>query len=856
MKFRSTFFFLLFFFSVETAVDITSCQNITSSGEYYLINNLTNNQSSGACIHVLANNTIINLNGYSITGINQSSTYGIQIMQNVINTTILNGTINHYSSNILLTRDNNFTTIKDLNLSTADLTNFFSINIQNRSMSFFIENINSTIPASNQAYHIRVINSSGLIDKISLYNGRIGVYYEGTISRLKDNILNNSLLNLVGVQIYTNSNDTDRLKIENTIFKGGGSSVRNRFQSVNVFNCTIEQTINYGGSVGSYTVANSTFNVVGTPSFYTGGINVLYLNNRGNISYFTINYITSNFTFLGNNFSTDSVSMSSCEFYPDSVVNMINNTFNGVTFFGSVLCGVNSTFIGNNISKGNVRIISNNSVVANNLIDGKGSNYNGLTIGGQEYPKYRPISNISVYNNTVFGFNRTGVNITWVNNCIFHSNKIYRNNITQLLLLNTSNITFYNNIFNATGTTFNSVFNVSNVRYINFWNTTKTLGTNIIGGPYIGGNWYSNYTNWDTDGDGIGEDIYILNENNTDYLPLTYNTDATPPSIQFEDPTPGDYSAISGNWININVTANDTNLKNITIFLFNSTGSLINFTTCFSSPCYSNFTSLDYGEYYYNATAVDIVNWQNSTETRKIILDAQPPAIDFEHPTAENNSTIESNYILINVSASDTNLKNITIFLFNSTGSLINSTSKDTLETNDNLFVNYTNLNPGMYQYNATAFDWAGNFNFTETRILHLTFSDFYRISECRVLNQSGRYTLNQSIFGTLPYNICLYIVSDNVEINFSEYQLIGEGEGWGVYSLGFKNITLTNPKIKNYTNDVFFSFLDNPSETLSIRRIREIHEEKEDNLFIGTLFGFAIAFLIFFLKNKIRRRT
>lgn len=67
-------------------------------------------------------------------------------------------------------------------------------------------------------------------------------------------------------------------------------------------------------------------------------------------------------------------------------------------------------------------------------------------------------------------------------------------------------------------------------------NTTKTAGENIIGGSYIGGNFWGSpagdgfsETHLDEDGDGIAEEAYQINENAIDYLPLvTPRTEPVP----------------------------------------------------------------------------------------------------------------------------------------------------------------------------------------------------------------------------------------------------------------------------------------------------------------------------------------
>jgi hypothetical protein len=205
-----------------------------------------------------------------------------------------------------------------------------------------------------------------------------------------------------------------------------------------------------------------------------------------------------------------------------------------------------------------------------------------------------------------------------------------------------------------------------------------------------------------------------------DYAALTIRHDRIFPSINYSAPTPASGTLRLFNYTTINVTANDTNLRNISIFLYDSTGSLVRNqsvnTATTPANLSVNFTNLEDGLYYFNASAFDFVGNANYTITRNITLDSTPPNITFISPTDPSGTTVARNYTFMNITAFDGNLRNITVFLYNSTGSLISSNTSNATSSTQSFFQNFTQLSAGLYYFNATATDVANRTNFTATR--------------------------------------------------------------------------------------------------------------------------------------------
>jgi parallel beta-helix repeat protein len=99
----------------------------------------------------------------------------------------------------------------------------------------------------------------------------------------------------------------------------------------------------------------------------------------------------------------------------------------------------------------------------------------------------------------------------------FSGNTCNSNNDDGIYLWNSSDNLIYNNYFSNTNNAYDNGYNI--------WNITETEGTNIIGGSWLGGNYWSDYAGEDADGDGLGDTLLSYNSSGNitsggDWLPL------------------------------------------------------------------------------------------------------------------------------------------------------------------------------------------------------------------------------------------------------------------------------------------------------------------------------------------------
>ena len=321
-------------------------------------------------------------------------------------------------------------------------------------------------------------------------------------------------------------------------------------------------------------------------------------------------------------------------------------------------------------------------------------------------------------------------------------------------------------------------------------NTTVTCGQNVTG--LDSGQGSSTWRVYANDSKG--------NENSSS---VTFFVDSIIPTISFVAPTETSGDSLGRNYIQVNVTASDTNLDKIIIRLYNSSSDLINSSTTSTSPNFINFTGLSAGTYFFNATANDTANNENSTATRNVSLVV--PTLTIILP--ENETYIDNESLLLNYTAS---LEDFVWYNIDS-GSNTTITGNTTFNTTSGghtlfLYANNTNgetaknitFTVNLTKFTVTYNEFDGSLKGTSTDFNKSSYEDLQNLSSVVLENTDhGKIEFNEAINLTddsdltdnqIDLDNYINISSNRIEVNSTALPNFNKSATLYLYNLAFSN--------------------------------------------------------------------
>jgi hypothetical protein len=177
--------------------------------------------------------------------------------------------------------------------------------------------------------------------------------------------------------------------------------------------------------------------------------------------------------------------------------------------------------------------------------------------------------------------------------------------------------------------------------------------------------------------------------------------------IWFSPPTPDNNSAISHDWILVNVSSSG-DLDSCLLDWHNGTWQNISMAVDGRS-CYLNVSGLGQGDYYFRVWA-NGTGGANFTGTRKVTVDLTSPDLWFSPVTLANQSITANNWITVDVTSNET-LDACTLDWY--AGAWINVSM---VVDGNYCYKTMIGLGQGYYYFRVWGDDTAGNANVTEDR--------------------------------------------------------------------------------------------------------------------------------------------
>ncbi|MEK6842636.1 MAG: hypothetical protein AABX84_02375, partial [Nanoarchaeota archaeon] len=275
------------------------------------------------------------------------------------------------------------------------------------------------------------------------------------------------------------------------------------------------------------------------------------------------------------------------------------------------------------------------------------------------------------------------------------------------------------------------------------------------------------------------------------------------PTIEYISPTDTNNTSFGRNFIRVNVSATDTNLINITVRLYNSTKDLLRANTSTTSPFFINYTSLSEGQYFFNATATDLLNNKNSTSTRNVSLIL--PNLTIAKP---ENKTYLSN-ISISLNFTSTNADSIWYNIDNGANTTI--TENISFNTSQgghrlNLFANNSvgeitaniSFSANSTRFSITYSEYNSSEKGNSTDFVRNIYEDIQNLSSVILENTNfGKISFNENINMTNDADISddnvdldsnTNISSNRIEVNSTALPNLNKSATLSLYGLTFSD--------------------------------------------------------------------
>ena len=509
----------------SAAWDGTTCTVITTPGTYQLSGNIQGT-SGLTCIDIRSSDVLFEGNGHTLNGTTDNLGIGASASPAPIsNVTVRNLTISHWDvgigyENVTGGAIDNITVISSTGQGIQLIT---SSSVMLKTINASVNRVGIAIIEGsdfNTLTHVTASRNDAV--GVWLYAARNNAILSGTFNqnngpgvsldgRSNNNTLSGNTANFNSDGIYLGANGngfisaypygpsenntiTDNIARNNT---GNGIFL---FESAN------------NNHITGNTFVNNSFGVHGEPTTGTISGNIFGNNNASFNTHQGISFINaSGNTLTANNvFSNgeDGVILFNSSQNIIGYSNLTHNGHNGIYANNS-----HDNILFNNTATGNIHcgmaieLSTANSINNNTLINNAD---NGIYLASSS--QNSASGNVARHNGNGIGLANSNLNN-------FTHNSLLNNTNNGIFLDASSQNRIINNYLNNTQN--------ANSGLANIWNATKTARSNIIGGPYIGGNYWAtpggngfSQTCSDGNRDGICDTAYTISPGNIDQLPL------------------------------------------------------------------------------------------------------------------------------------------------------------------------------------------------------------------------------------------------------------------------------------------------------------------------------------------------